>query len=885
MNRVIELRLNNQRVEVTNPADLGIRLDRIAQSKDNLAVKGSDFSTTITIPKTKNNNKVFVNKDLLQGINKFNALADYIAEIFVDGEPIIYGTFRLNEIGQNGYKGELKADAANWIELLDGEQLTELGYDDDGNPTWFFSFDGAPTINSANNAETSLYRFPVISYNNVPIIDYFDIDKAKIFGEYDVDCNEIVPPVDYPNEFPTRTGYFSWRDGLTFEDFPPAINYLMLIRKCFEQIGWNVKGNIFDEEWFKALILPYVGEGFNYNWKTLGYLYTELLEFSETAFSVPFFNDLENFAITSAISAITISGVTPNITAHEDILARQDAITNFRKYLVTDSLSGRFVDGGYVAPASGRYRIRVKSYLKKELAPDGPTGVTQLDAIGNGVADYGWDDNVLLITRRDTDGGFVFNSGEDKDFRHKVLEWQDQLNTDFIDSPNDVIAYISPKRYDALGANIEAVGSPLSNWNETVNVISSSHTILSHTSSAFSSESEVEIEIEIDLDKNERVNFYWTAPINTFGASFNSTSAVKTWLNVDTYPVEIEYLCGYEDIDVASNLPKMSVKEFISSFINQFNLRFNVEDDSKTVEFILPDSFYSSEQQAIDITNRVDFDTISIQPLGAPKTFIVGYDNDGNDRLLVDSSDACTLDINTNTNNYANIAEFANNNAYASGELSIKNIFSATKFINGTFELMDIGSGGITLGSMVNPYPDCNGKPDILTTYWKYNGGVSLQYDIPSIQSQSSFEQDKVGKLEYLFNYKPRVMYFLGTANQVFGIDSDNRIKIDSRGPTANTGVFTVEPTVCSFDAENGNPYPSLRYDTYLYDKYFENLLQIYNKSHILQCEAALRGRDWRELQGNVLVRFQGVVYRILEIRNFDPLGENLTNIVLLRIV
>ena len=96
MNRVIELRLNNQRVEVSNPNDLGLRLDRIAQSKDNLAVKGSDFSTTITIPKTKNNNKVFVNKDLLQGINKFNALADYIAEIYVDGEPLIYGTFRLN---------------------------------------------------------------------------------------------------------------------------------------------------------------------------------------------------------------------------------------------------------------------------------------------------------------------------------------------------------------------------------------------------------------------------------------------------------------------------------------------------------------------------------------------------------------------------------------------------------------------------------------------------------------------------------------------------------------------------------------------------------------------------------------------------------------------
>lgn len=884
MNRVIELRLNNQRVEVSNPNDLGLRLDRIAQSKDNLAVKGSDFSTTITIPKTKSNNRIFVNKDLLEGIAKFNALNDYIAEIYVDGEPLIYGTFRLNRISQIGYEGELKADSSNWIELLDGVQLTELGYQD-GNPTWFFSFEGATTIESANTATSSLYRFPTISYNNVPLIDYFGVTPTQLFGEYDVDCNELVTPADFPNDFPTRNAYFSWRDGLTFEDFPPAINYGDLIRKCFENIGWNVKGNIFNEDWFKALIMPYVGEEFKYNWKTLGYLFSEMIQYVQTALSVPSFNDYENYISTPGLSNLALFSGSANITSHEDFVTRVDKVANFKKYLVTDSYSGEFTDGGYVAPASGRYKIRIKSYYKKELQPDGVTGEADLDNIGNGISNYGWDDNVLLITRRDTDGSFVFNYGEDQDFRHIVTQWIDQKNTDFVDKPNDVVAYISPKRYAVLGNDVEAIGSPLSNWQETVNVISSSHSILSHTSISYSSESSAEIEIEIDLEKNERINFYWTSILNTFGSSLNSVQASKTTLNDTDSEVEIEYLCGWDDIDVAINLPNIGAKEFISSFVNQFNLRFTVLERSKTVEFVLPNDYYIKDQSSIDITDRVDIDSVTITPLGTPKTFIVGYVNDGNDRLLVDSTNACTLDITSNTNNYANIAEFTNDNTYADGELKIQSIFSATKFVTGTFDLMDIGSGSQTIGSITNPYPDCNGKPVSVAQYWRFDGGTSLQYEIPSIQSQSSFEQDRVGELEYSFNYNPRIIYYIGTANSWYGTDADYKIKIDSRGAVIGAEDFAIQPTVCSFDTENGNPYPSLRYDTYLYNQYFENLLEVYNQSHILEVQAALRGKDWRELQGNVLVRFLGVVYRILEIRDFDPLGDNLTNIVLLRVV
>lgn len=891
--KIIELKLNNTQVDILNPKDLGIRLQRFAQSPDNLAIKGADYSTSISLPKTKNNNRFFLNKGLLGSLNKFNAISDYIAEIFVDGQRIIFGTFRLTAINKNDYVGEVKSYAADWIGLLDSLNLNELGYVD-GVPTWFTDFNGATSIDSYNSQPIGNQPivFPTIVYNNTPLIDYFGLTPQEIFGRYDLsDCTQLMPPFDYPNDLPLRNGYFGWRDGLTFEDFPPAIHYKTLLYKCFEEIGWNVKGQIFNEEWFNALIMPFVGSEYKYNYKTLAYLFTDVVEHFESAVSPPFFGDYENYTqVPNVAPTGRLDFHCPNIGYWDDISTRVDSISNFKKYLVTDNTVGTLKGGGYVAPASGKYRIRVKSFYDKELVPDGVGGAASIDTFGNGVANYGWDDNVLVILRRDTDGETVFNYldivDNETDFRASVGYWMNQNTNLFIDEPNDVIAYISPKRVDAYGtSDLRAVGSPLSNNESVVNVLSSTHTIVSNTAALKSSNSSCEIEIEIDLEKNERVNFHWISLINNFGASLNSISSSNTQLNNLVSEIEIEYLCGFEDIDIASNLPQISLKQFVSSFINQFNLRFNVFEDSKTVEFVLPDTFYTNTDQSYDITNIVDINSVEMTPLNIPKRYIVGYENDDDDRFLSGENVICDLSTTKDVSNYGNYLITGNDNIYAENVVEVKSIFSATKFTDGFMELMDVSNPGKVLGITANPYPDCNGLPNQINAYWRFYGGENLNYLLPSIQSQSSFDQNTVGELEYEYNYTPRLLYFLGTANNVFGTDVNYKIKIDGRGPNDGAEFFAIQPSVCAFDTENNNPYPSLRYDTYLFDEYFENIVDYYNKSHILKLSIDLNVSDWRFLTPNRLVKFNDIVYRLLEIQDYDPLELNLATITLMKLI
>ena len=125
----------------------------------------------------------------------------------------------------------------------------------------------------------------------------------------------------------------------------------------------------------------------------------------------------------------------------------------------------------------------------------------------------------------------------------------------------------------------------------------------------------------------------------------------------------------------------------------------------------------------------------------------------------------------------------------------------------------------------------------------------------------------------------------MGTAASYFGINADYRIKIDSRGPVIDSEDFAIQPTVSAFDTENSNPYPSLRYDTYLYDAYFENLIEYYNKSYIIEAEVALTSSDWNMMQGNRLIMYDDNLYRLLEIRDFDPLEENDATIVMMKVI
>ena len=921
-------------------------------STDRLKSLGGTYSTEMKLAKSKNNNKFFLGKGRLADINRFHKLDRYEAEIRENGTTITTGTFDLERVDEYSYSGTFYGEDVSWIDELDKIQLNELGYVD-GSPTWLVDFNGAASFNDVNEKTNRQTDFicPTIVYNNTPITDYLDLTDDEIWGVYEEDSGiftQISDGLRLPNDLPLRHGYFGNRLGLTFEDFPPAVYYRNLIEKVFSEIGMSVDCSLFDEDWFNALYMPYVGNGYNYNWKNLAEFIGEpeidavaSLSRGLDVHNQPYGTQSGNLAdIGSLTDAVvtnlpTLNGTTNwisdtkikykgfNILRYPDLDSDQDHGSNVNKFDLR---------GYYIVPQDGNYTIEIKnraeSYqtdFNKHDHIDPPSGTRVWDGyhlfnsyatqqanspITSTIFDrhYAWDDQVLIVLREDSDGKLVYEETLDM-----LYQWMSGMNDDFINTPNDVIAYYSPKRALLTGVPTEEImGSPLKNFptdaDENVVVLDTpTHSTTAVGGVANGIESSAHISINVDLYKNERVKILWVSLADIEGRSTTQKPHLEDGVSVQPYYnasnewtytgneyytlpdtrsiTKIEYNCGERQLDLASNLPSMSCKQFISQFIKQFNLQFST--NGNTVSLIPAKQYYSS--QGYNITDRVQWDSWTAKPISVPKTWNVGYTKDDNDRLLNLTSLKCSDDA-SEYSYYANV-RLDNLNSYSKDISETFSMFAPTMFTEGVIEGVDKDD---TVSSPFTEHPDTNLDVGTFIGFdWSAATVVTENgWFFPSIQSRDSYEQEELEDLEYDYNYTPRLLYHLGTTENILALGTDYQVLVDS----PMEGIFDItydrywfRPTISSFDGENdqyGAVYPTLRYDTLngLYNRYFENLIDMYNEGDIITVNMAMTKEDWREMTGNKEIILYSGRFRLLDISDYDPLTKKLAKVSLLKL-
>ncbi len=441
----IYLIVDGEEVDVLENINFNFRLTRFVQDIQNFQIRGGEYSTELQIPFTKKNSRIFGVTFNNLAINKFNREVEYNFNLGINGLELIKGTCLVEKIMSDSLMVRFKGNSSDWISKLDKVSLNRLGYvknstnDLESEPTWFggdksgLIFKGGETFNLVNemsNRETD-YICPTIVRFNTPIADYLGELPGDIFGTYDDDGNQILSPKDYPNSFKTLRGVFGSRQGLTFEDFPPCIYYRNIIEKCFEEIGYNLDCSLFNEDWFNKLYVPYQGEQYLYNWRTLSQLYV--------GFSSP---DTRVFIPPVGLKAqvggfLNYMGYRFNLVENDDVSQRVDYIANFKKFLVTDD------DSGYVVPANGRYKIKVITEITKKLTEDGSgKPLYEMDRIGSvDPLNYAWDDNMFVIYRKSPEGNYLLNENPPL----SALRFMSHILPQFTSTPSDIIAYVSPK--------------------------------------------------------------------------------------------------------------------------------------------------------------------------------------------------------------------------------------------------------------------------------------------------------------------------------------------------------------------------------------------------------------------------------------------------------
>ena len=862
----LQIYINNKLVDRPQDSDIGLRLQRFVYNDYNITQRGGDYSLSVVLPATKTNAQIFGPKDQFYQYRKFGETKDFAARIVESGQTLLEGTFRLTGVTRDGYKGDFAAMNVDWLRKLEGLRLTRLGYVND-QPTWTVPFTGMNDANSYNENYDKDIVFPDISYNNVPVTDYLFYSYADVFGP---------DALDLPNDMPARNAFWSWRFGSTFEDFPPAVKLESIMRRIGSEIGYDIKGDIFRQNDFGKLILPYVGDGYVWNWATLATLRLNLQKVTQ-GYGGGIYPISVGLAPDSYFSDNYL-GVYQLQVKRDNVLvdtagSRIDPVANFKKFQVTDKSLG------YVVPTDGVYNISVAT--RQEMVITHSTFInTQWLNIGQGQTGRSWENQVLVIVRENQNGEYVLNPEWQKD----LCNYLAGINDKFINEPSDVIAYVIPKQYNNIGTLPDrryALGSPLQEWQVepviTTNLQNSTGGGTFNNKAIFSTST---MSIEVPLLKNERVHCYWFSPMSISDSGNPQTTKAEIETNdIPTPTFSIDLACGDVDIDIARNLPDITAKDFMTNIIRQFNLGFDVDDMTKSINFYFVKQDRVSNTNVIDITDNIDASTIEFRPIDQPQELTVGYTNDEKDRLLTGSNEACDGTERVNLD-YANF-RVTNDSVYAQGIQDVRTQFSATRFVSGVFETVDVVTD---VPFFISNYNDPDGNP-----FWQgLNYGfpstaTNFSWDVPSIQSLESFNQKRVGDLEYDWSYAPRLLYFIGVPkpNQYFLVGAP----FDTIAQTN----FWKKPTACTFAGENASlfgsgTYPSLRFDERLYRELFNNQVEIWKNGYVLSAKIHLNSRLWQSLQGSQRIVVNGDVFRLMTLEDYDVSGDNLATITLLKL-
>lgn len=898
---MIQLHVLGSPLDTTETIDF--RLNRFVADLQNFQVRGGDYSSTLSLPATKRNLRTLRVSLNTLAVRQFYREKPYEFQLTFSGVPILTGTLTIDAILSNRIDVTLLGSTIDWVTLLEDLPLNQVGYAD-GVPTWFGSnklgqdFKGGETISIVNeltSADTD-YICPLLVRNATPLADYLSNSDADIFGVYDGGGTQVQSPLPFPDSFRCVRGFFGTRQGLTFQDLPPALFLRNLLEKIFSSIGYTVSSSLFNSEWFNRLFVSYTGDGYKYNYKTLGKLLVKFLAPRAVIAAGSAIQALgEALIYTNATLPVSMISVmlALRLGANDDPLQRIDYITNFNKFLVTDESKA------YVVPADGKYRIQIRAQVDKKLQGSEPDLITWVDTWGGaGVGTTnGWGETAYVLLRKNQVGETVIRP----DPLNDVIEYMSGDFPAFPTTSSDIIAYFFPKRADYAGtvAGVGTTGSPLTNFQTTPNV-----PLYLYTETPSLGErrgfSSCTMSIDIDLLENERVEFYAISLAQPIIGGTQRVTLIDFQVNSSSSDISVTPLCGYDDISLADNLPDMSCKDFVRGVVNTLNLFWTVRD--KTVTFLTEDEVRANVSP-YDITGRVVANSPIVRPVPMPKRLRVGYRNDPNDKLLTVTGSGCvsdTLDVSS----YGNVVTTDSKNIYANGELDALNIFSATRFIDG-----DLSDCTDVLNSFTKTAVTTADPITGLTFVKGYTFGTNknlamFRLQLPSLVSRNAWDVTMFSDLNYEFNQQIRLLQYLGTTGTVtytpLARVEDYRFKIDAADEPRMLDLdFWIRPTICSFHNEtpyyppysvpsNANtPLQSLRYDLTngLYSKYFLQSLEAYNgQTHTLTLTAFLRSNDWNALTAFRTVKYKECLYRLLEITDYDPTGLNPCTLTLVRL-
>lgn len=216
-NTTLDILVNGQRVDILDRSSINLRINNVVYNPSEIKSTQAEYSFSFNLPTTPTNNKIFDYANELAKVNKFKNT--YNCEVYADGILIFSGSLIIQSIKKGFYNVNLVNIKINTVSEIFGDMMmNELD--------WKIPFNGSDSINTYNADSSSKVIFPLVSYGV--------FQKKPISTQYDYNT--------YTGKFQLDK-YNKWY----YESFNPSPNLLEIVRRLFEQKGYTVQGDIFQD--------------------------------------------------------------------------------------------------------------------------------------------------------------------------------------------------------------------------------------------------------------------------------------------------------------------------------------------------------------------------------------------------------------------------------------------------------------------------------------------------------------------------------------------------------------------------------------------------------------------------------------------------------------
>ena len=218
-NATLDIIVNGQMVDILDRSSINLRINSVIYNPTEIKSKQAEYSFSFNLPTTPNNNRIFDYANELSKLNKFKNI--YNCEVYVDGDLIFNGSLRISSIKKGFYNVNLVSIKINTLEDIFGDMtMNEID--------WKIPFESVGSINTYNADLNSEVFFPLVSYGV-----FQKSPSSSNFSDIE----------NYTSKF-----VFDKSNRWYYETFNPSMSLVGIVKRAFEQKGYKVEGNIFEDD-------------------------------------------------------------------------------------------------------------------------------------------------------------------------------------------------------------------------------------------------------------------------------------------------------------------------------------------------------------------------------------------------------------------------------------------------------------------------------------------------------------------------------------------------------------------------------------------------------------------------------------------------------------